>query len=166
MRWMVDAATGIVKKGPKDRLQETCTRPTILKPGKYFIGDLDIAMRENDIDEAMKCRFASYDTGTYSHRFGKYILPNGRELLIFGTLQDADPFRGTQTFKDSDGRVYVIDTCAIGITLVEGLQPEYLERGRIVDFKHDFTCSAHTLKHPLGGHNAADIVFSTKFAIE
>jgi hypothetical protein len=79
---MVDAATAIVERGPNCLLQETCTRPTLLKPGKYFIGDLGIAMNENDINEATKCRFASYKAGVYSHRFGKYILPNGRELLI------------------------------------------------------------------------------------
>jgi hypothetical protein len=159
---MVDAATAIVERGPNCLLQETCTRPTLLKPGKYFIGDLGIAMNENDINEATKCRFASYKAGVYSHRFGKYILPNGRELLIFGTMQGDGTFPGEQRFTDSDGHVYVIDTCAIGITLVEGMPTEFLKRGRIVDFEHEFTCSAHTLQHPQGGHNVADIVFGTK----
>jgi hypothetical protein len=108
-------------------------------------------MNENDINEATKCRFASYKAGVYSHRFGKYILPNGRELLIFGTMQGDGTFPGEQRFTDSDGHVYVIDTCAIGITLVEGMPTEFLKRGRIVDFEHEFTCSVHTLQHPQGG---------------
>jgi hypothetical protein len=159
---MIDAVTTNV---PTTCLfqKQTCTTPTLLKPGKYFIGDLGSAMSENDIDEATKCRFAASRAGNYSHRFGKYTLPNGRELLIFGTTQGDGPFRGHQQFTDSDGHVYAINTCAIGITLVEGMPTEFLGMGRIVDFEQEFICAATTLDETqLGKLNWNMITFGTK----
>ena len=122
-------------------------------------------MSSNDIEEAMKCRFAASKRGEYSHRFGKCILPDGRELLMFGTKQGDPPFLGAQRFADCAGHIYVVNTCAIGINLVEGLPTEFLGRGRIVDFEHEFTCPAHTRQHPKGGHTVADILFGEKVEI-
>ncbi|KAJ1467599.1 hypothetical protein T484DRAFT_1755749 [Baffinella frigidus] len=118
--------------------------------GEYYIGNLSTVLDYADeFGEESSHRQRQID---HMHSEGKFVLTNGREIVIF-RLPNGDGL-----YPDHQGRTYHInDAGFIGLTLRKGLVDEYVGieefeelisiGGYIINFNETFECFSTTLKH-------------------
>ena len=142
--------------------------------GPHYVGDLCYVLN----DDVWKELCAMIHTGDKTGTFGKFILSNGRELVLF------DMPMGDGLYKDFAERTYSVDSGTIGITTTLGLEEEYgtqachspyvgelwdakLKRlGNIIQYEEMFMCMTGSMDDSIRGKAIDVMVLGDQVVIE
>jgi hypothetical protein len=104
----------------------------MMKPGKYYVGDLCYVFNDEDWDQV-----CGVIIDGHSCLEGEFNLPDGRRFAIFNTAW------GDGEYFDQNGHSYSVDAGCIGCTLVDNISSDrykdLTELGSVVEFEESFT---------------------------
>jgi hypothetical protein len=112
------------------------TDETILPAGRYYVGDLYYVIRDEKWKNVSKWLFES--KGKYNLTKNCIKSPEGMVFYILNTGADGE-------YKDSNGRVYPVDSASIGCVHEKWVDKNEMELydepcGHLIDFPKPFTC--------------------------
>ena len=109
--------------------------PINMKAGRYYIGDLCYVMGDhwNEICDL------TIDEKSGTVKNGVFTMKNGIIFAMYHTVY------GDGTYRDYEGREYLVDSGSIGAVLINDLDPDVLKNvveikgnGHIIRFPEDF----------------------------